>query len=115
MNTGTYDVYFSGRQVGNVLVTQCGLYTEIRCTCRCKHLGVLRLYRGSACLGVMTPEDGSIVLRKRFSANDIRRLRPDNSQPFELRGDAKSQSGWQPCDDCRSIFTDPVLADSCKK
>ena len=113
---GNYNVYCNGVCVGNLSADTVKLYTEFCCECSICDGGVMRLFVISGdrrvSLGIPTPEDGKLKLRRSFSQCEL-----DSLGLFSIDSaflEPAAQSGWTPenrpsglfCKQIRSMCTD---------
>lgn len=86
---GTYEVFSAGQAVGSVQVTRQGLYYQFDCRCDLTGEVMFRLLieSGSGCidLGILTPENGSFVLRCKRNCKQM----PFDSPRFVLKPNHK--------------------------
>lgn len=70
---GKFDVTMDGQTVGCVEVKREGLYCRLSCRCRMVGQEIQRLYAGEEKIGVLIPDNGTLVLNAKVSA---KRLKP---------------------------------------
>lgn len=86
---GTWDVLENGKTVGQCTVKKEGLYYKIQCKCLEKP-GLFRLYWGEESLGVLVPQEHTLVLETRQAIKRFASGKPRFSlrQPQEKRTEA---------------------------
>ena len=88
-----FSVMEQNQIVGSCSVERVGLYWQLRCRCRPKMTGILRLYTGMRCVGVLEPEDDALCLSRKLSCSGWPELPPRDSC-FRL-SPASPMEHWQ--------------------
>lgn len=126
--TGLYNVFFNGRNIGEVHVSDDDMYVKFEMQCEIIGKEVYRLYCENKelfiLIGVAIPERGKLRLIKNFTKNEMLRrgLRKiencfiDTSEP-EMFPQKKVQknSAWEKIEDASSLFDDKDIADVCRE
>lgn len=115
--SGAYPV--TGRRgiCGELRVYRSGLYTVFECECHEKHDRLQRVYvncRGKRIsIGVMTPRDGILYLRRKFTDAELRSLALDHVEACSV--DVEYSGGWRELNRPEMLFADRDIADACRK
>ena len=125
-----YEVFYQGQSVGEVTLSQQGVYTLLSCTCGKVTGQITRLLcqngQQTASVGVMMPEGTRLVLGKRLTRSDLTRLGLTPESTFLLSEGQRRETGaqtdpdpapaegmWAPCREPGTVFADPELQSAC--
>ncbi|MGE4485574.1 MAG: hypothetical protein AB7C97_10745 [Oscillospiraceae bacterium] len=132
---GNYDVYYGETLIGSLIVERDGAAYLFQCSCQYFSPDVLRLYcvsgEKTASLGVMLPEDGKLVFKKRITKNmlsdmglsDISRCFLRGREAPEQKPEPEEKTAviappesplWLPAYDAASLFSDADIASACR-
>ena len=132
---GNYDVFYGDNPIGRLIIERDGAAYHFQCSCRYFSADVLRLYcvsgEKTALLGVMLPEGGKLVLKKRFTKNMLSDIGITDISRCFLRGreepapepEVKEKiaiiapteaANWLPAYDAASLFSDADIASACR-
>lgn len=106
-----FPLYLNGAAAGELTVTEEPMYITFRAICRPARPGLLRAYavgeQGELRLGVLAPEGGAFVIRKRVSrqmVTPLGRLVRGEARPY-----AAEEIPWEPAPAPETLFRSPLL------
>ena len=105
-----YPLYLDGRSVGELIVTDCGMYADYRAVCRTAGPALHRAYlvgeRTEMLLGVLAPEGGVFTICRRFSRRETENL----GRLIRCEARRNGQQAWERVSDPEQLLSNPFFS-----